>query len=92
MKVANMRDCLLARYPGWNKVHKMPDDQVIAIYMRLARADDLARSKKQPSIPTKLKHFAYVCIPCCGTFEADNPELNECRFCGSTNIIKEEPK
>ena len=31
---------------------------------------------------------AYTCNDCHGCFEADNPELTECRFCGSVNIMK----
>lgn len=30
----------------------------------------------------------YMCNDCHGYFEADNPELIECRFCGSTNIMR----
>jgi len=30
----------------------------------------------------------YTCNDCCGCFEADNPELTECRFCGSANIVR----
>lgn len=35
-----------------------------------------------------LKHTTYLCSDCRGWFIADNPNLCECRFCGSERIQK----
>lgn len=40
--------------------------------------------------PRKDNHTAYLCKECRGWFFADNPELTECRFCGSPHILKGE--
>ena len=90
MTIENMKDYLMHRYPSskWaEKVKHMPDDQVIAIYKRL-----------QEVPPTKVIHAPprrsaiislYTCYDCFKEFAADNPELRECRYCGSTNIVHE---
>lgn len=36
------------------------------------------------------QHTYYLCTECRGWFIADNPELIECRFCGSHHIIRGE--
>ena len=45
---------------------------------------------KASSLEPESEHatIEYMCNDCCGCFEADNPELTECRFCGSMNIMK----
>lgn len=88
MTIEMMKDYLLHKYPTkqWmEKVKNMPDDQVIAIYMRLQRA-----------VPPKVIHvepgpvkYAYECFDCFKSFEADNPELWECRFCGGHHLLKD---
>lgn len=87
MDVGNMRVALLTRYPGWKKVHDMQDNQVIAIYHRLLHDNDLAPRKRGEVSKLKPK-TAYYCLQCFSVFEADNPDLEECRFCGS-KITKE---
>lgn len=85
-----------------SRVNGMPDYQVLAIYRRFA-ADgfDPQRIKKDGSSSrTTLKKVGraaqpkaktttdYMCKDCHSRFEADNPELVECRFCGSANILR----
>lgn len=36
----------------------------------------------------EVKQTTYLCQDCRGWFVADNPELEECRFCGSRLIMK----
>ena len=89
MTIENMKDYLKHRYPSsdWaKKVERMPDDQIIAIYKRLQQS-------KPPKVihapPRPSYYTGYLCPDCGKTFIADNPELSECRFCGSKNIIRE---
>lgn len=91
MTYENMREHIKARYdhnPDWCKrVDRMADEQVCAIYYRLVRAGDLV--KKKPSKPSKPKvsmHTQYTCEVCNSAYVRDNPELQECEFCGSKNI------
>ena len=88
MTYENMRGHIKARYghnPDWcKKVDKMADEQVCAIYYRLVRAGDLV--KKKPSKPKVPTHTQYTCEACNSTYVRDNPELQECEFCGSKKI------
>lgn len=88
MTYENMRGHIKARYghdPGWcKKVDKMADEQVCAIYYRLVRAGDLV--KKKPMKAKKPVHMRYSCDACNSTYVRDNPELQECEFCGNKNI------
>lgn len=36
----------------------------------------------------EVKHTTYLCTECKGWFIADNPELEECRYCGDTKILR----
>ena len=88
MTYENMRGHIKARYdhnPDWRKkVDRMADEQVCAIYYRLIRAGDLV--KKKHSRPTVSVHTQYTCEACNTTYVRDNPELQECEFCGSKKI------
>lgn len=88
MTYENMRGHIKARYdhdPGWCKrVDKMADEQVCAIYYRLVRAGDLV--KKKPVKAKEPMHTIYSCDACNSTYVRDNPELQECEFCGNKNI------
>lgn len=88
MTYENMRGHIKARYghdPGWcKKVDKMADEQVCAIYYRLVRAGDLVN--KKPVRAKKSVHTQYFCDACNSTYVRDNPELQECEFCGNKNI------
>ena len=88
MTYENMRGHIKARYehnPDWcKKVDKMADEQVCAIYYRLVRAGDLV--KKKPSKPKVPTHTQYSCEACNSAYVRDNPELQECEFCGSKKI------
>lgn len=88
MTYENMRGHIKARYghdPCWcKKVDKMADEQVCAIYYRLVRAGDLV--KKKPAKAKKPVHTQYSCDACNSTYVRDNPELQECEFCGNKNI------
>ena len=87
MGVENMKDFLKHRYPSsaWaRKVETMSDNQIIAIYKRLQQV-------KPPKVvhkpPRPLDYYTgYSCSDCGARFVTDNPELSECRFCGSKNI------
>ena len=48
------------------------------------------RILKAPSLEPEIEPMTtgYMCNDCHGCFEVDNPELTECRFCGSMNIMK----
>lgn len=88
MTYENMRGHIKARYehnPDWCKrVDKMADEQVCAIYYRLVRAGDLV--KKKPVRAKEPTHMQYSCDACNSTYVRDNPELQECEFCGNKNI------
>ena len=88
MTYENMRGHIKARYghdSDWcKKVDKMADEQVCAIYYRLVRAGDLV--KKKHSKPKVHAHTQYTCEACNSTYVRDNPELQECEFCGNKNI------
>lgn len=88
MTYENMRGYIKARYdhnPDWcKKVDKMADEQVCAIYYRLVRTGDLVKKKhSEPMVPV---HMQYTCEVCNSTYVRDNPELQECEFCGSKKI------
>lgn len=45
--------------------------------------------KSRESMPVaEIKQTTYLCQDCRGWFVADNPELEECRLCGSKLIMK----
>lgn len=97
MRVTEMRVYIKARYdnnPAWvQRVDRMEDDQVIAIYMRMLRDNDLTRIPKKPvSNPPKAKPGGaatlYVCNGCGRQYLRDNPELEECEFCGYTSLLR----
>lgn len=89
MEVWQMRDNLAARYPGWDKkLHKMPDNQIIAIYGRLQRTKAVEQPAKYTGAgllgykpPT---HYVYECHRCYRWFVSENPNLEECRYCGTS--------
>ena len=88
MTYENMRGHIKARYghnPDWcKKVDRMADEQVCAIYYRLVRAGDLVKKKhSEPKVPV---HTRYTCEACNSMYVRDNPELQECEFCGSKKI------
>jgi len=87
MTIENMKGFVIGRYNGkvWHdKVNCMSDEQVIAIYYKLKR------TLKAPCVLSKEEwekvHTSYVCFDCHTGFVADNPELSECRHCGSSQI------
>ena len=88
MEVWHMREHLAARYPGWEKkLRKMPDDQIIAIYMRMQRAkpvESLAKYVGAGLLGYKApEHYIYECHRCYLWFESENPDIQECRYCGA---------
>lgn len=86
MTIENMKDFLKHRYPtsAWaKKVEVMSNEQIIAIYKRLTAAEKPVVTHAPLRVVT---YGAYDCDDCKQTFIADNPELQECRFCGSKNI------
>lgn len=84
-----MREHLAARYPGWErKLRKMPDAQIIAIYMSKQRAkpvESLARYVGAGLLGYRAPEFyVYECQRCYRQFESENPDIQECRYCGAT--------
>lgn len=87
MTVEQMKGHLMARYPGsaWaEKVRKMGDKQVIAIYARCANAGLVPKYKKDPPP----ENYEYRCPDCEVTFIASNPDFEECPKCGGRNIYR----
>ena len=80
-----MREHLAARYPGWEKkLRKMPDDQIIAIYMRMQRAKPVEKSAEHIGAGYKTsERYIYECCRCYQWFESENPDIQECRYCGA---------
>ena len=80
-----MREHLAARYPGWEKkLRKMPDDQIIAIYMRMQRTKPVEKPAKYVGAGYKApEHYIYECSRCYQQFESENPDIQECRYCGA---------
>lgn len=86
--------------PGWvAKLNAMSSTQVLAIYQRFTSVNfNVAAFKGKKILPpsparSKAQRAAdrpttYLCTECKGWFMADNPELQECRYCGSPHIIK----
>ena len=85
MEVWHMREHLAARYPGWEKkLRKMPDNQIIAIYMRMQRAQPVKKSTEHVGAGYKApEHYIYECCRCYLWFESENPDIQECRYCGA---------
>ena len=89
MDAERMRDYLALKYPGWEKkLRKMPDNQVVAIYMRMQRTGPM--TKLAATIGAGLvfgavrpPHYIYECQGCYLWFESENPDIEECRYCGS---------
>lgn len=54
------------------------------------KEEELHSSLEMPLESKEGSHTAYLCKECRGWFFADNPELTECRFCGSPHILKGE--
>ena len=97
MTVENMREAITGQYitSMWAaKVKKMPDEQVIAIYFRMAQ--DGQFEKKQVALSysdTAMPHSSvFYCRVCLKVFKSDNKNETECRFCGSSDITKNAPK
>ncbi len=90
MNINNMRAALKAKYPkgDWpDKVEAMPDEQVVAIYMRLKKdglLDNNKRFNHAIIVPPKKMHL--FCMDCHQVFTVDNPDTTECIYCGSTNL------
>lgn len=99
--LSKMRDdvCRVYDYrPGWvAKVNAMSTGQLIAVWQRFkaqgfdpevikrggaASRTTLAKLQEAP----RECGTTYYCGDCRSTFVADNPELNECRFCGSYKL------
>lgn len=91
MTVENMRQFIVAAYAHnaiWQqRVYRMPDNQVIAIYHRLLAAGKTPSKPVPPQPKEPCEHTIYECLDCKAVFSADNPQLFECRYCGSSNII-----
>lgn len=88
-----MIDFLNGLWPGWKgRLWKMPYNQVFAIYKKeQKRVAEAARKLEREQYIARvlaLQHHTtgYDCDACGNTFEADNHELRECRFCGSQKI------
>lgn len=55
----------------------MPDNQVLAIYLRIqSEPVEIAATKET------VKSTVYYCEHCGETYSSDNPELTECEKCG----------
>lgn len=83
-----MRDRLALKYPGWEKkLRKMPDEQVIAIYMSKQRAkpvESIAKHLGAALLGYRApEHYIYECHRCYQWFESENPDIQECRYCGA---------
>ena len=83
-----MREHLAARYPGWEKkLRKMPDDQIIAIYMRMQRTKPVEKLAKYVGAGLlgykASERYIYECCRCYQQFESENPDIQECRYCGA---------
>lgn len=77
MDSRGMRAYLAKRYPGWRKLAYMPDNQILAIYLRIQSEPVEIAAAKEGSRLT-----VYHCEHCGETYPADNPELTECEKCG----------
>ena len=97
MTVENMRGHIKAHYnyaTKWcAKVDRMPDDQVIAVYYRLAREAEKKKLKQleqqeleEIAWRSSGPPYTYVCDKCGTVLVRDNPELEECEFCGNQDI------
>ena len=97
MTVENMRDLVTGDYPTslWaNKVKKMPDSQVMAIYFRMSNdgmfeKKQVALSYSDTAMPYSTVFYCRVCLK---VFKSDNKNEAECRFCGSSDITNKAPK
>jgi len=70
----------------------MPEDQVQAIYLRLERDGELNGPKKKPAhVPASPKKTIFYCSDCHQAFMADNPDTEECRYCGSRKLTSNPP-
>lgn len=85
MKTSDMIEYILQFYPGWKKgLCAMPDNQLIAIYSRLRAQAQAARIIANGMVIRDIPLlYTYHCKCCFNSFESDNPEVQECRYCGS---------
>lgn len=74
-----------ACYPGWHKkLRNMPTEQLYAIYCRVRNTKPPKKSKKAKAPVTRAEyHYIYECDACYAQYETDNPDEQECRYCGS---------
>lgn len=87
MTIEQMKGHLKGKWPNSNwakKVEQMPDDQIVAIYMRLQR-DKPPKPIHRPTVDHL--YYAYECLDCKKIFYTDVPEQRECRYCSSPYII-----
>lgn len=92
----DMIEFLNTVYPGWApKLWEMSYNQVNAIYCRILRkqrdaailrARELEAQRFLSEDAKKPKPTSYLCRTCMRIYLVDNPELQECLFCGSTNL------
>ena len=57
-------------------------------YSRTTIKQQLKREALEMQKVPEPQHTYYLCTECRGWFIADNPELVECRFCGSHHIMR----
>lgn len=88
MHIIGMIDYLDNIYPGWRrKLYQMSYNQVFAIYRHVKQQQKNNKLHELDELEHKTCHkTTYTCNDCEYIFEADNPELQECRFCGSQRI------
>lgn len=59
-------------------------------YSRTTIKKQLKNEEQEMQSKPEPLYTHYLCRECRGWFAADNPELTECRFCGSNHIMKGE--
>lgn len=87
--------------PGWlAKVNAMPDNQVAAIWHKFraqgmdpevikkdgSRSVTTLKRAKQHASEAATRKTTYFCTECHEEYVRDNPDLQECEFCGSLLI------
>lgn len=93
MTVDLMRSHLDHKYKGWMpELKKMPDAQVIAIYCRVFGINQRKPpySRKGHSMIPVNNHpvYLYFCNCCYARFASDNPQLEDCRECGTRGRLE----
>lgn len=88
MNIDKMRKAIKQTYPNKNwaiRVDEMHDQQVTAIFLRFKREGKLQGLRVQQAVH-KACQMVYLCNGCGLTYIRDNPDLEECEYCGSLQI------